>query len=436
MKRLLIRGGKTPFDAVDALDTFDRNTIGNNNGNLVFQAAAHKLLSTAGTTVDAHGYSFHPNHAAKVNSEYDGFVLPLANALRLSHEGHLRALTGFIKKLNIPFIMLSGGAQSGPDGSFEVLKPMESTIKAFFTAVLEKSSHITVRGNKTADYVRSLGFSDVLTIGCPSITMNGPGHHVVNPVAKDRYRVAYNIETSKNIFGAVVQNIEDNHDATYFPQDMSTFEMMLWGTDRYPESRDPRLPMRSSHRQFTEQRAEFMLDASTWIRRMQDFDFSAGPRIHGNIAAILAGTPAVVFAHDSRTQELAEYHEIPHFRPDELEDVHSFEQVIERADFTAFNAGHTERFHRVADFLDKNGFHHIYEPGQEAARHAYEQRLRTTVFPSPQMTEWADASPVERKRLQRSREFELKTNKIVSNLRRELAETKNHVANLVAAGPA
>lgn len=409
MTRILIRAGKSPFTPMTAYDTFDKNVIGNNNGNLLFSSAAHKMLAAEGVVVKAHGFNFSAAQAPKVNDEFDKFVLPLANAFRLGFEPQLKRITAFINKLTIPTVMLSGGAQSGPDGTFDNLKPMEPAVKAFCRAVLKTSSHITVRGEKTAEYIRGLGFNDVMVVGCPSMTMNGPGHRVEPLVNKDSYKIAYNIESSKDLMGELVESIERDHDATYFPQDMSTFEQMLWGIEKYKTTRDQRLPLRMSHHQFTSNKAEYHLDPYTWINRMKDFDLSFGPRIHGNVIPILAGTPSVVFAHDSRTQELAEYHEVPHFTPDEVASVENLDQVIERADFTKFNAGHTARFEKVQKFLNENGITTIYDKGQEKARTKYENRMSNLELPEPQGTEWAGMTPggISRLRKQRATEVEL-----------------------------
>ena len=175
-KRFLMRLGKTPFEVFDGFDTLDRNTIGRNNGNLIFGMAAHKLFSTAGTVVDANRYKINGAMAAKVNDEYDGFILPLANAFRPGFEAELARTTDFIEKLTIPFLMLSGGAQLPLDGDPAALKKIEPTVRRFAKAVLEKSSALTVRGELTAEYLRSLGFKDVIVVGCPSMTMNGRGH--------------------------------------------------------------------------------------------------------------------------------------------------------------------------------------------------------------------------------------------------------------------
>src|SRR5699024_554355 len=114
--RYLMRLGKTPFDVVDPFLTLDRNLLGTNSGNLIYGAVAHKLFSTKDTEVDANYYRINAGMAAAVNDEYDGFILPLANAFRPEFEGQLLRTTQFLERLTIPFVMLSGGAQLPLDG--------------------------------------------------------------------------------------------------------------------------------------------------------------------------------------------------------------------------------------------------------------------------------------------------------------------------------
>ena len=261
------------------------------------------------------------------------------------------------------------------------------------------------------------------------MTFNGPGHIVREVESKSQYRIAYNIESSKDIMGSLVEKVEAQHDATYFPQDMATFEMMLWGVEKYNAARDNRLPLRRDHNQFVKNKAEFMLDPHTWMQRMGQMDLSFGPRIHGNVVSLLAGTPAVVFAHDSRTQELSEYHEIPHFKLNEISSVVSLEQVIERTDYTKFNAHHTQRFDKVVDFLHGNGIATIYDAGQESARAEYESRINSVQFPEPQGTEWAGMSPNEIARLRKQRSAEVRLLK----LQRENSALKKAASAQVAA---
>ena len=53
------------------------------------------------------------------------------------------------------------------------------------------------------------------------------------------------------------------------------------------------------------------LDPWTWMDYLAGFDFAFGTRIHGTITALVSGTPGYLFAHDSRTLELARYFDDP-----------------------------------------------------------------------------------------------------------------------------
>lgn len=124
---------------MSAVDTLRTDSIGHNSGNLVFAAASHALLSTDGTTVDTRGSFRGASLASKVNDEYDGIVLPLANCFRPAFVRELEHLSAFIEGLKIPFAMLSGGAQvEDQHTDFDNLKSMEEPVKRFCRAVLSK----------------------------------------------------------------------------------------------------------------------------------------------------------------------------------------------------------------------------------------------------------------------------------------------------------
>jgi len=48
-----------------------------------------------------------------------------------------------------------------------------------------------------------------------------------------------------------------------------------------------------------------------WIAAMAERDFVIGTRFHGAMAALLAGTPALVICHDSRTTEMCRFLGVP-----------------------------------------------------------------------------------------------------------------------------
>lgn len=421
-QRILMRLGKTPFDLADPFRTLDKNLLGTNSGNLIYGAAAHKLLSTQDTVVEANHYAINGAMADRVNDEYDAFVMPLANAFRPDFEDQLRRTADFLERLTIPFLMLSGGAQLPLDGDPAALKAMEPTVKRFARAVLNGSSALSVRGEMTAEYLTSLGFRDVVVVGCPSLALHGPGHRVEVPeVLEPGAPIAFNLETKDPFGGELVADAEQHYRATYIPQEHGTLELMLWATDPY-DAVDPRLPLQRSHPQFTAARAEFFLDAYPWLDRLAQMAFSFGARAHGNIAAALAGTPSVMLAHDSRTLELARHHDIPYLIRGEEAGPVTVQELYAHADYTEFNRGHAERFQVLSDYLHDNGFRHIFDAGQEQALAEYEDRIAALTFPPAVRPTWHEDPPAVVQRHAVLQERHTRTKQDLAAIRRDVAK--------------
>ena len=70
-------------------------------------------------------------------------------------------------------------------------------------------------------------------------------------------------------------------------------------------------------------------DATSWMEAMRNFDFVVGPRFHGVMLAMQAGTPGGVIAHDSRTLEMCETMQIP---------VRKFDEFPEPLDLSAISS--------------------------------------------------------------------------------------------------
>ena len=183
----------------------------------------------------------------------------------------------------------------------------------------------------------------------------------------------------KAMGNVVMANVERYPNLTYVAQDIATLQMLVWGESAKAAATQSMVPVHWSHPLFAERRTRLYLDPWPWIRYLREADFSFGTRIHGNIAALLAGTPAYVFAHDSRTFELARYFGIPHrAMRDAPADVDPAELYAE-ADFTALNAGHQARLATFLDYLSRNGLDNIF--AHDGASEAFDLRMSATAFP-------------------------------------------------------
>ncbi|MFJ5839790.1 polysaccharide pyruvyl transferase family protein [Streptomyces shenzhenensis] len=394
MKRILIRSGKSPFHVATPTEFIQQDLIGTNTGNLLFSDSAHKMLTTPDTEVVSNGIRTNasPERAAEINEQYDAFIVPLANAFRPSFHASLDRLSTLIEQLTIPVVVFGVGAQVGDDYETDVLKPMEASVKRFISAVLNRLASIGVRGELTARYLTGLGFgSDKIDImGCPSMFLYGDRFPEIRAteISADS-RIALNLSPNAipvgDITGIAHHVWERYPGLTYYAQNTSDAELLLWG-DTSPESgRQDAFPRQLSHAMLQENKVRMPLDPATWIDELSDYDFAYGTRIHGNIAALLAGTPAVVLTHDSRTLELCRYFDIPHRQLSALPGDTDPRDLYENADYSAMIKGHGERFERIVAFLDRNGLRNTYTHGDGGA--AFEDRLATLDLP-PSLPVW------------------------------------------------
>ncbi|MFD7457672.1 MULTISPECIES: polysaccharide pyruvyl transferase family protein [unclassified Streptomyces] len=394
--RILLRSGKSPYDVVSIEEALDRDVIATNSGNLIFSDAAHKILETPDTEVVSNGIRSIAAQAGRINEEYDVFVVPLANAFRPSFEKQLQRLTRLIGKLRIPVVVLGVGAQSGLNYNTARLKGIEPVVREFVSAVLDRSASIGVRGEFTEQYLKELGYRDVEVIGCPSLFMNGSEltvHKRVPELTPDS-RVAINGSHSAVKSQGLDRVITRTHarypHLRFIGQNLSDARQLHWRDLSDPNALVTAMPTHPDHPMYREDKVRVYIDPVTWIDDLREFDFSFGSRIHGNIAALLAGTPATVLCADSRTLELCRYFDIPHRRIDKLPEDLDPATLYEEADFGPLMAGHQERFERFTAFLTRNGLRNTFTHGDGGA--AYDKRLAELSFP-PGVRPWIDSDP-------------------------------------------
>ncbi|NLU67389.1 polysaccharide pyruvyl transferase family protein [Streptomyces sp. HNM0574] len=390
MKRILLRSGKSPFDVVTPEQVISQDLIGTNSGNLLFSDAAHKILLTPGTEVTSNGIRTDPSpsSAARINERYDVFVVPLANAFRPSFQGALDRLSQLIEQLRIPVVVLGVGAQAGADYDTAGISELRPSVRRFMKAVLKRSESVGVRGEMTADYLRGLGFDEVEVIGCPSMFLHGDtfpelpafdGRRKLTPKA----RIAVNVSRGSSKVGPIAEIVEGTcrryPNLGYFAQNLTDAELLFWGDTSHATGSTKRMPTLGTHPLLRDGRPRVPIDPVTWIEELRGYDFAFGTRIHGNIAALLAGTPAVVLCHDSRTLELCRYFEIPYQMLGELPADTDPADLYEKADFSGLTGGHQERFERFTAFLDKHGLPNTFTHGDGGA--AFDARLAELRLP-------------------------------------------------------
>ena len=180
-------------------------------------------------------------------------------------------MTQLIRRLRIPVVIMGVGAQSNLRYQTDRLGPVEGSVRAFVSAVLDRGPSIGVRGEFTHDYLRGLGFRDVEVIGCPSLFFDGDRLPIAKrppAIARDGARLAINVSPYVAPHGppSSVVTCARYPDLTYIPQDIDTLELLLWG-EAVTEPRrqaDPR-PLHPGHPLFRDDKVRFFVDPAPWI---------------------------------------------------------------------------------------------------------------------------------------------------------------------------
>lgn len=389
-RMILMRAGKSPFQVFSHAESVaigPSGVFGANAGNLLFAGSVHRSLSVPNVVVDTDGFVLDTvkkidRAADQLNTHYDHLVLPFANAFRFSFVDKLERWSALIERLKIPVTVVGIGAQMRlnqrePEGG----KAVAESVQRFVSAVLNRGPSIGVRGEMTRDYLATLGFSgeEVSVIGCPSL------FDAVDPVtvSKETDALSVSDRISLNVTGGL-DNIV-THNAAKYPrlefiaQEHHRLKLLLYGEN--PDEYRMTQPFWTGHRLYTEDRIRFFVDEVSWIDYLRNFRFSFGSRIHGNIAALRAGTPAMVLAYDSRTLELARLHKIPYRILTDANVTIDADDLYQEADFHAFNRESAVLTLRYRGFLASHGLAHIWQPGCENPDYA--ARLESLRPPGP-----------------------------------------------------
>ncbi|MFJ8856820.1 polysaccharide pyruvyl transferase family protein [Streptomyces sp. NPDC102451] len=395
-RRILLRSGKSPFDVASLEQSLDRDVFATNAGNLIFSDASHKILTTPRAEVFSNGIRTDPSAADRINEEFDVFVVPLANAFRPTFERPLKRMTQLIKKLRIPVVVLGVGAQADLKYDATRLKAMEPTVREFVTEVLNRSASIGVRGEFTEQYLKNMGFRDVEVIGCPSMFMNGETFTIDKKseslTAESRISVngSHSAVRSHGLDAIIRQAHQRYPHLRFVGQNLLEAQLLHWRETSNPIGAQTSMPTHPSHPMYQEGKVRLYVDPATWIDELRAFDFSFGSRIHGNIAALLAGVPSTVLCSDSRTLELCRYFGIPHRKISETPKNIDPAELYEAADFSELVNGHKERFLRFTGFMERNGLENTFHHGDSGK--AFDAQLSKLALP-PAVRPWTDADP-------------------------------------------
>ncbi len=388
MKKILIRAGISPFIDIPVKEIIQFNRIGDNVGNLVYLYSVMRTLMTDDDVeIIPTYYRVNSLNAEEINEKYDAFVIPLADAIRNSFVGEMQGLTKLIRKLTIPCYVIGIGIRADFEHDKKGIKfAYDDVAYEFIKAVLEKSAMVGLRGEVTGDYLKSLGFTpekDFTVIGCPSFYAYGKDLNVKDLELNENSRIAINnsVLAKKNIQEFLRNTCKKYRNYSYFPQRIDELKTLYLGYDYEHKTKNSLYPDNIRCDVYKEDRVKFYTHVYGWLKDLSTNSISIGPRLHGNVASVLAGTPALWIVHDARMKELAEYHNLSCVYAHDITEKDSIDTVLDRVDFKSVLKGHDLRFEHYVDFLNKNELPHIFDNYQNPEFAPFDKRLEELQVP-------------------------------------------------------
>jgi len=326
--------------------------ITSNLGNLMFRYAGSRLYPEMVPV----NFQDVPQGLA---SRIDGLVYPTANILNSTAElgGHAR----FFQNFTIPFAVVGVGVQTQLENPMDV--QVRPASRKFFEVLASKCSAVGVRGLTTGRILEETFGARCITVGCPSNLISTQSDSDLGSLLERKYgalkegrkapvRIALHPQHGNNYMNAKHEASEkflyrlavSSRGASYVCNGplpvFSIARNRLRESEFAPDLKKLHqfLNPAVSHRDFINEFLGISFcfgSLFSWLEFLSAQDLVVGKRVHGCIAAMQCGVPAILIAHDTRTLELAETIGIPHVKLPFFEGgAASLETLLEAVEFS------------------------------------------------------------------------------------------------------
>lgn len=366
-------------------ETFEAEWIkqnGGNSGNKLFNTAVEQYL-----TKEDIGYAYYTGSESvdEINERYDMAIFTTANIFN-AHPRIRKELDVFaetIGKFKIPVYILGCGLQCASyDEIGSLAEEIGESARAFLKAIYRTGGELAVRGYATKEFLDKVMPNTAVVTGCPSFYQRGSRLQIPNrKVSEELFKPAINgnLKYLKQI--GMLRVFEEYKNSIYMDQD--EFAQVLYFHNDRKNSNTAELVRKKTLcgvQLLSEDRVRLIYDVPVWLSwfQEQDISFSCGSRIHGNIAATLAGIPAMVMYRDARTRELAEFFELPN--SSQYHDKKSLYEIYQEADYTKFNRNFADKFKTFEKFMVSHGISHDLDD-----RSLFERKLSGQCWRLPEL---------------------------------------------------
>ena len=353
--------------------------LGQNSGNLVFQYAVSKIVDAEKVYVSR---AETPYSDASAVADVSHVVFPAANHLRLGADWS--GLNGYLNNVKVPLVLFGLGAQSphisGEQDTIDAMKRDPHLVR-LVDILKEKASFVSVRGAYTQRVCEEMGLHNTHLFGCPSAMING--NRNLGQQLESKIQNVKHIE-SPSLGIAAAAPFEISNESKKLEVERKLIAWLTGTKGMYLQQSGAVVSMLASNGRWNElpensrksiarilspesdtkeieglmlEKGRFFVNVPEWIKAIEGLDIVMGTRIHGNMAALAAGTPGILCAHDSRTGELGRTMRIPSISIENLKTSHSLSDALERVEFCGTNFDHwrTNTASNMVLELDKVG---------------------------------------------------------------------------------
>ena len=138
---------------------------------------------------------------------------------------------------------------------------------------------------------------------------------------------------------------------------------------------------RTSYEQWIRQHFYQFRRPELWLEHMQRYSFSYGTRLHGNIAAMLAGARAMWVVHDMRLREVCEHFRLPTIDFEQVRAGVDLQELYDRADYSQCRRVYPERYRALFDYVEGAGLPHALPTPADSTDVQVTAGVRGTLVP-------------------------------------------------------
>jgi hypothetical protein len=260
-----------------------------------------------------------------------------------------------ILDLNTKLVPMTFGFRYHENGDFFLSDDMLYIFKQ-----IAERNEIGVRGEIVAEILSDYGIKNVRIIGCHSLFYHLNRNFSVNNVKLAPERINFNFN---QCFSDYFQSHLD-FCAKSLPIFQYFFNLYNVGQIEIDYTMQTAFMKELAGyasftsfevvKDFAVNKGRYFFSVDDWVSALKQNDFSVGTQFHGNVASILAGTPALLIAIDKRMEELALYHKIPFIKAESFDPSKPLEYYYNLCDYSEFNKQFATCYDSFIDYCYKN----------------------------------------------------------------------------------